>query len=127
MEEGESQTRVLVSAADKGKPAKSFTLSTRGSRLMMLFGSVFIAAWGVFHFFIPSLGKFDEQLQGVPNFTVDYNLLVNFMASLILIVFGILGVLVATRLWADAAAVKLIGWPAGSTARSTQCHGLTVR
>jgi len=80
---------------------------------MMVFGSVFIGAWGVLHFFIPSLGDFGEQLQGVPNFTVDYILLINFMASLILIVFGILGVLVATRLWANAAAVKLIGWPTG--------------
>ena len=47
------------------------------------------------------------------DFTVDYILFVNFMDSLILVVFGILGVLVATCLWANRAAVKLIGCSTG--------------
>lgn len=45
---------------------------------------------GMLHFFIPSLGNFDKQLQGVPDFTVQLILFTNFMLSLTLVVFGTL-------------------------------------
>lgn len=80
-------------------------------RRFALLGSLFLAGWGVLHLFIPLLAQYDVQLQGVPAFTVDYILLVNFFASVCLVLFGGLGVLVATRLWEDATAVKLVLWP----------------
>ena len=82
-------------------------------RLAMILGSVFIGAWGVLHLFIPVLGDCRGQLRRVPAFTVDLIYFVNFMASLILIIFGVLGILVTTRLWAEATAVKLVAWPVG--------------
>jgi hypothetical protein len=79
----------------------------------MLAASVFLSGWGILHFLIPSLGKFGQQLQGVPDFTVDYFFFLNFMGSLCLVVFGLLGVVVASRFWDNVAAVKLIAWPLG--------------
>jgi hypothetical protein len=53
-------------------------------------------------------------------------LFINFMASLILVVFGIFGVVVAARLWTNTAAIKLIGWPALGTQTDTPVEWLSA-
>lgn len=82
-------------------------------RRLTLVGSLFLLGWGILHVFIPALGQFDQQLQGVPALTVDTILLVNLFASLCLITFAVLGVVTATRLWDNEAAVNLVLWPMG--------------
>ncbi len=80
-------------------------------RWMVILGSVFALGWGVLHLLIPQLGRFDQQLSGLAPLTSDYFYLVNFFASVCLVIFGVLGLVVTLRLWANREAVSLVLWP----------------